>query len=140
MTELHLLKHDEVDHLPAGFSHALFVMGIRGHLNTKQAKLAAKGLRKLWRKSPAVELMPSISGYDDDPRELWEIEECQSYVTKFCRQAELGGFPPATWNIDNLHRHFIGTCLWPDRAIGRYLSRFDAEQGAYLGINVGAVH
>lgn len=33
----------------------------------------------------------TVSGYDEDPRDLWEIPEARAYIAEFCRAAGFEG-------------------------------------------------
>jgi hypothetical protein len=55
-------------------------IGVRGQLTRRNARDAAKMFREIVRRAPLAPVYPNFLGYDDDPRELWEIEEVRRYV------------------------------------------------------------
>jgi hypothetical protein len=63
-------------------------IGWRGKLTNKNAQEYAEGWRTMRAKHPAATFCPIVAGYDEDPRELWEIPEVVKYVRQF---AELAG-------------------------------------------------
>jgi hypothetical protein len=65
-----------------------FVVGFRGQLSKSKAKIYADGWRVMRTRHPQAIVYPTVVGYDEDPRELWEIPEVVRYVQQF---AELAG-------------------------------------------------
>src|ERR1700680_4478294 len=63
-------------------------IGQRGNLTRLAAKRNARAFREIAARQPWAELYPSIHGYDDDPRGLWEIPEVRAYL---CRWAQFAG-------------------------------------------------
>src|SRR6266851_5124139 len=62
-------------------------VGFRGELTAAKAKYFADYWRKAAIKHPKAWFCPTIYGYDDDPRELWEFEEVREYVRQWAQFA-----------------------------------------------------
>src|SRR4029453_865171 len=54
------------------------VIGGRGDLTRKAARLAAKSWSEYVKRYPKAYFIISLSGYDEDPREIWEIDDAAS--------------------------------------------------------------
>jgi hypothetical protein len=67
-----------------------FVLGFRGQLNEEKVKVYASGWRVMRVRHPFAEVYPVVVGYDEDPRELWEIPEVTVYVRQFAEAAGIG--------------------------------------------------
>jgi len=63
------------------------VIGERGSLNRKGLATAVLAWRAL-KITPTTAIVLLVGGYDDDPRELWQIPEVRTYVQKFCAKTE----------------------------------------------------
>jgi hypothetical protein len=63
-------------------------IGKRGNFTRVSAKRNARAFREIAARQPWAELYLSIHGYDDDPRDLWEIREVRAYL---CRWAQFAG-------------------------------------------------
>jgi hypothetical protein len=69
-------------------------IGERGKLTRQAAKHAAKLWKECLRRQPQAHITLSISGYDDDPRALWEFDEVKrirSAVCTVCRDRRRDG-------------------------------------------------
>lgn len=92
-----------------------FVVGFRGQLSNQKAKVYADGWRVMRARHPQAIVYPTVVGYDEDPRELWEIPEVVRYVQQF---AELAGIkrpsdlPPDP--LGHLFTFFGAMGLWGD--------------------------
>src|SRR5713101_5410716 len=58
-------------------------IGARGRLTTKEAKVCADAWHKAVASYPKGIFCPTILGYDEDPRELWEFEDVREYVRQW---------------------------------------------------------
>ena len=76
------------DQLEDDLAGAGFCIGERGNLSRNAARAAAQAWRDFVARHPGTVMYPSMHGYDDDPRGLWEIEEARDY---FCRWAKFAG-------------------------------------------------
>jgi hypothetical protein len=63
------------------------IIGERGKLTRREAKMAARKWEEMLVCAPAARVMLSISGYDDDPRGLYEFGEVRTFVQLFARFA-----------------------------------------------------
>ena len=70
------------------FEKIVINIGQRGNFTDLSAKRNARAFREIAARQPGAELCPSIHGYDDDPRGLWEIPEVRAYL---CRWAKFAG-------------------------------------------------
>jgi hypothetical protein len=70
------------------FEKMVIGIGKRGNLTHGSPKRNARAFREIAVLQPQAELCPSIDGYDDDPRGLWEIPEVRAYL---CRWAQFAG-------------------------------------------------
>ena len=61
----------------------IFVIRQRPDLTARYAKQAAKAFRRLGADYGPVVIV--VDGYDDDPRELWDIPEAADYVRLWTR-------------------------------------------------------
>jgi hypothetical protein len=69
--------------LPPGDGGRLFVpisIGARGSLSKQRARDGARAWHEAVRRNPKAFFMISLLGYDEDPREIWEIPEAARYV------------------------------------------------------------
>lgn len=62
------------------------MIGVGGHLTPQDARDAAMAWRGL-RLLDVRNIYINVHGYDDDPRQLWDIPEVASYVRKWARKA-----------------------------------------------------
>jgi hypothetical protein len=81
-----------------------FLIGSRGKLSRQEATRAAKLWRRHVKRYPNACYVLSIAGYDDDPRNLWEIEEAARYVRRWSRLAGLNSLDDAD---RYLQEHFV---------------------------------
>ena len=63
------------------------IIGERGRLTRHEAKCAAKTWNEHLQLQPKAHVILSVSGYDDDPRDLWEFDEVRKFVQQFARFA-----------------------------------------------------
>src|ERR1044072_8417028 len=60
------------------------IIGEKGKLSASTAQRRARKLAKAMALMPADDTMEfSVFGFDDDPRELWDIPEVRDYVVTF---------------------------------------------------------
>jgi hypothetical protein len=62
-------------------------IGSRGDLTPDRAQAAAEFFRKVVARVGPGRIYIHIAGYDEDPRELWDIYEAADYVRLFSRLA-----------------------------------------------------
>ena len=64
-------------------------IGSRGDLTPDRAQAAAEFFRKVITRAGPGRIYIHIAGYDEDPREVWDIQEAADYVRLFARLAGL---------------------------------------------------
>ena len=52
-----------------------------------------------------------LTGFDDDPREIWEIPEAKDYVRSFWRALKAEGADPSGINFADHSLALLGVCL-----------------------------
>ena len=83
----------------------LMMIGKRGELTPQEAeRMGGARWRMEVQRNPRAEFMIIVSGYDDDPRELWQISEVVSYVKLWAAAAGIGDVATA----QRLHRQSLG--------------------------------
>jgi hypothetical protein len=80
------------------------IIGHRGDLTGRQAKEAAKRWKLARSQAPRSPIHVAIAGYDQDPRELWEITEVCRFVRRWARAAGLGDPHVAMREIGDVER------------------------------------
>jgi hypothetical protein len=69
---------------------AIFIeIGVAGDLTERAAARAAVAFRLARACSPAASVHFTIGGYDDDPREIFEIPEVREYIRRWARLADV---------------------------------------------------
>jgi hypothetical protein len=63
-------------------------IGERGNLTRSSAKRNARAFREIVARYPWAEIWPTLDGFHDDPRGLWEVPEVRAYL---CRWAQFAG-------------------------------------------------
>jgi hypothetical protein len=63
------------------------VIGVRGNLTKKEAQQCAAMWHEVTRHYPKAGFQISLLGYNEDPREIWEISEAARYVRWWARFA-----------------------------------------------------
>ena len=106
------------------------------HLSDTDAMRMARAIADLLTHSPNATIVPSISGYDDDPRELPEIPEVCAFVTKFCAACIFFSVPLYKWKMTNETRGWIAGCLWPETKTGKNAFLLNGAQQQFLGFDV----
>jgi hypothetical protein len=85
-------------------------IGARGDLTRRAARLAAKSWRNYVKRYPEAHFVVSLTGYDQDPREIWEIDEAASYVRRWARLAGLNSLAQASQYLDEHGMAFLAAC------------------------------
>jgi hypothetical protein len=70
-------------------------IGTRGDLTKTRARAAAAAWRELTARYPESVFVINFHGYNNDPREIWEIVDAARYVRRFARAAGLDDFEAA---------------------------------------------
>ena len=72
-----------------------FVIGMRGRLTKNEARKGGQMWRDASARYPKAVFYLSMIGYDEDPREIWEIVDAARYVRWFARAAGLDAMETA---------------------------------------------
>jgi hypothetical protein len=83
----------------------VFSIGERGRLNRRALAAAVLAWRALRFKTSTAVLM-HFGGYDDDPRELWEIPEVRDFIRRFCAKTKAHEHPA----VDPTSRNLLLAC------------------------------
>lgn len=85
LSRVSLIWIDEMAHAPLPPDTALvhLTIGTRGDMTRQAAMDAAEAWRTARKRFPNAALTISIAGYDNDPRELWEIPDVCRYVCRW---------------------------------------------------------
>lgn len=68
------------------YEFIVLTIGDKGHLTRADRRLSAR----VWKRIPhSKTVLLTISGYDDDPRELWQIPEVCAYVHAWAMLVEV---------------------------------------------------
>ena len=87
------------------------VIGTRDDLSPKSAEAAAQKWRDIRRQYPNLSVYVSLAGYDDDPREIWEIASAAEYVRQWARFAGIENLEEtATGPLGTTGAAFLGAC------------------------------
>jgi hypothetical protein len=70
------------------------VIGVKDRWGDFYCRQAAAAWKHAYSRRPAS-CTVQVSGYDDDPRELWEIPEVRDYVQRWARMVGLNDFTKA---------------------------------------------
>jgi hypothetical protein len=90
-------------------------LGERGKLTRREAKMAARKWEEMLTCAPAARVMLSISGFDDDPRGLYEFGEVKTFVQQFARFAGIND--AANGRIGDTSAAFFAMCGVPCSAV-----------------------
>lgn len=103
---------------PEGDTAVWFTIGERGKLTRYYAKTAGKIWKQLMSKfprggPPSAAIALHFLGYDEDPRELWEIEEVRKYVQRFAHFAGIDDAADHDEWLSPLGVALLGACGVP---------------------------
>jgi hypothetical protein len=88
-------------------------LGSRGRLTEHYAREAAGTFRQIRSHHPRVPIALSIGGYDDDPRELWQVPEVCRFVQWWARFAGISDWPVAVtipWKRSDRDLFWLAQC------------------------------
>jgi hypothetical protein len=66
-----------------------FILGHRGELGEEDAKANGKFWCELTARHPRATFVPSLAGYDLDPREVWEFDDVRRYMRVWASAAKI---------------------------------------------------
>jgi hypothetical protein len=109
-------------------------IGERGALTSDRASVAATAIVDARRIYPDATLTLCMDGYDDDPREIWQVPEAKAFVRRVMAEvfAALGRDAMDRLNLDPQTNALVGVCLGALRVTGR-----DPATGDYTMEPVG---
>jgi hypothetical protein len=84
--------------MPAGDGDRTLIpvhIGARGSLLRERARVAAQVWRQVTRRYPKGAFVVALLGYDQDPREIWEIPEAARYVRWWAQYAGMDDYDEA---------------------------------------------
>lgn len=130
------------EHIVAGERHDLqrtlmtFSLGTGPHFNRKDLAVAVMSWRALVF-MPSTAVMIHVGGYDQDPRELWQIPEAREFIRKFCEKTKAHENPA----IDPMSRALLLACgADPNRYVDiKMISREEAlrQSQAFFKSRIG---
>jgi hypothetical protein len=96
--ELFSYEHGIPKDLPAGDGDGMiapFIIGERGRLTKTAARKAGAMFRDMSARYPKAIFYLNLLGYDQDPREIWEVVDAARFVRWFARAAGLNDMATA---------------------------------------------
>lgn len=102
------------------FSDVIHQIGEAGDLTQARASKAARSFVAMLGENPGAEQAIMVSGFDDDPREPWDVLEVRAYVQCFVACAlRYSGLPIPCWRLGESSMAFVAVCLGLARVVGR---------------------
>ena len=94
-------------------------IGERGNPRPNDSMDAARGFLGGLARYPNAERAIMLDGYDDDPREIWEIPEAKRQVLDFVANlyALAPELQPKDWKLDDVSNGLVMMCLDMARAV-----------------------
>jgi hypothetical protein len=109
-------------------------IGVRGDLTLGAVAQSVMAFALAQKRYPEAEFALVIGGYDDDPREVWDIPEAKHFFRVFLGAAKR--MIPGTmfdWRFDTTTQGVVAMCL----GIGRIVSQDPATRVYDIKIDVG---
>jgi hypothetical protein len=86
-------------------------IGTRDKLTGAQARAAADKYQEIVNRYPKAIICVSLLGYDEDPRELFHIEDVARYIRRFAKFAGINDFEAALRGpLREIGTAFLGAC------------------------------
>jgi len=79
---------------PDEYDAILMVIGGKSDLSAKRAIESAEQVKVIAEYYPDASLSLHLDGFDDDPRELWDIPEAARFIRQFAGWLHRLGLPP----------------------------------------------
>ncbi len=100
---------------------ALHVIGGRDNLTDEQARTSAADFCQALDLLPLSQHAIAVAGYDDDPRELWDVPEARAFVRQFVGWVALlkPGVKIADWQLDQPSLAMCLVCADLGSIVGR---------------------
>jgi hypothetical protein len=106
-----VIEHGQLLDVPDGSDLIVsFCIGTRGDLDRQEAKRAAKSWREHIKLYPKARFIIHLAGYDDDPRDIWEIGEAAHYVRRWARLAGLDDPATADTQLNDVALGLLAAC------------------------------
>lgn len=117
------------DALPDNVGTIIVELGRRGELTAEWRDQAVAAMLIARERFPDATLEIAVGGYDDDPRELWQIDEARAHVADVMRHVISSLDPPdfTKLNLGPTSDALVGVCIGAVHLVGR-----DPRTGAYL--------
>ncbi len=80
--------------MPDEYDAILIVIGGRGYLSRAEAIERAREVKVIIDTYPLATYSLHLDGYDDDPRELWDVLEAARFIAWFAVALHSLGVPP----------------------------------------------
>lgn len=111
--------------------HIIHQIGSKGELNPEAARRAATEFCAVWTATPGAEShMIFIDGYDDDPREIWEISEARKHIQDFGMYVLMSlRCPLDGLKLDTASFALVAVCLGVGKVVGRHRGNWTVEIG-----------
>ena len=117
MTEIKFQTHEDI---VSGHREDLtrtmvaFSIGTAPYFDRKALSIAVLSWRAL-KIEPSTAIVIHLGGYDDDPRELWNIPEARDFIRRFCEKTQAHKHPA----LEPMSRNLLFACgADPDRDVG----------------------
>jgi hypothetical protein len=86
------------------------MIGKRGALTPEEAQRMGDAWREAVQRNPGAKFTISIDGFDDDPRELWQIPEAANYVRQWAAAADIDDAVTAQRFLEPRSFALLGLC------------------------------
>jgi hypothetical protein len=95
-------------------------IGLAGHLTLENCFAGATAMLMALERYPFAEFSILLGGYDDDPREIWDIPEAKKYFQDFMSAMDALCCPPLKeWRLDDASWGVLAMCAGHGEIVGR---------------------
>jgi hypothetical protein len=96
---------------PAEYDMVVIEFGGAGHLDDRTLQEMCSAPAMVHAQYPDAPIVLSLSGFDDDPRSLWDIPEAAAYIRAYARAAKLTDWRgPLFQALDETSRGLLVAC------------------------------
>lgn len=120
-TTFEVMSFEKQSEWPAGDGDGLFMpitIGVRDNLTKREARHCAAMWREALRRYPKAHLQINLLGYNEDPREIWNIPEAARYVRWWARFAGMDN--PETVERYILDASEVRLAIFGDQTLAAY--------------------
>lgn len=104
----------QIDQADAHLDYIGIEIGVAGSLNRQALRKAVRGVQKLIdRISPMTAIDIAIGGYDNDPREIFQIPEARHFILEFAVALVKAGIPMGRLLPTSVR--LVGYCVMTER-------------------------